>query len=1236
MIAKGSVARGLSVLLALALVLAVLPPPKAHAVAVFRAAPAARGEGNCKDWDNACTLQTALASAVSGQEIWVAVGTHLPATEEKDRRITFQLKNGVAVYGGFAMTETERIQRNPAINVSILSGDIGVVGDSSDNSYHVVTGATGAILDGVTITAGNANGASPNDRGGGMYNSSSNPALTNVIFISNTATTGGGGMANESGSPILTNVTFSGNSAGWYGGGMANWSGSGPALTNVTFSGNAAGEGGGMYNYYNNSSPTLTSVAFDSNSATLGGGMYSENSSGPALMNVTFTGNTASSQGGGMYNGATSPTLMNVTFSANAADSGGGMGNQAGSSPVLTNVTFISNTASTQGGGMYNYSGSSKLTNATFTGNTADLFGGGMANLSNASPAIRNTIFWDNAAPNGAQIYNNVSAPIVSDSVVQGGCPSGSNCTTVIITTTPNLGVLGDYGGSTQTIPLQAGSSAIDTGNNATCATTDQRGITRPQGAACDIGAYEFVPVLLAVPSGQTSGLCENWANACELRYALTSAVSGQEIWAAAGTYKPTADTSRTATFQLKDGVALYGGFAGTETARTQRNPAANVTTLSGDIGVAGDSNDNSCHVVTGATGATLDGFTITAGNANGGGSYLYGAGIFNSNLSSPALTNVTFSGNSAFLAGGGMYNNSSSPTLTNVTFSGNSAQYGGGMYSISGSPTLTNVTFSGNSADYGGGMYGSSSSPALTNVTFSGNWAQYGGGMLNIGSSPALTNVTFSGNTATEGGGGLYNHSSSPTIRNTILWGNAAPNGAQIHNYDGSSVPSVSDSVVQGGCPSGSNCTTVIITTTPMLGTLGDYGGATPTIPLQAGSSAIDTGSDAACPATDQRGVTRPQGAHCDIGAYEAQTILLAVPGGQTGGLCESWTNACELRFALTSAVSGQEIWAAAGTYKPATADPDPQKATFQLKSGVALYGGFAMTETARSQRNPAANITILSGDIGTPGDASDNSYHVVRGATGATLDGFTVTAGNANSGAYPDYYGGGMLNQTSSPTLADLTFTSNTAQYGGGMSNFSSSPTLTNVTFSGNSATEGDGGGMRNYQSSPLLTNVTFSGNWASYSGGGVYNGKSSPILTNVTFSENSAQYGGGIHNWDSSSPSIRNTIFWGNVATIWGAQVDNANNSTPSVSDSVVQGGYAGITNIIIADPMLGALGNYGGSTQTVPLLPGSSAINATSSNCPATDQRGVLRSHPTCDIGAYEVQSIVYLPLTLKSY
>ena len=432
MFAKKSIFCIFSVLLVVVFMLAVTPLQVAHAADVRYAKPAASGTGDCLIWANACTLQTALTGAVSGDEIWATAGTYKPTALGTDRNATFQLKNGVALYGGFAGTETARDQRNSAVNVTILSGDIDnddsqtpiitdftTVTGNTTNSYNVVTGATGATLDGFTITAGNANA---ND----VFNPNAN----------------GGGMLNwNSSNPTLTNLTFSGNSAGYYGGGMLNRNSSSPTLTNVTFSGNSAGsDGGGMFNW-NGSSPSLTNVTFSGNSAIVGGGIYNYITSNPTLTNVTCSGNSATQGGGGMYNDSSSPTLTNVTFSGNSAAYGGGMFNEGGSE----------------------------------------------------SPQIRNTIFWDNT--NG-QIYNNGSTSSVSDSVVQGGCPAASNTCTNIITDNPNLGTLGNYGGYTQTIPLLANSSAIDTGNDAICPATDQRGVGRPKGAACDIGAFEFVPQL--------------------------------------------------------------------------------------------------------------------------------------------------------------------------------------------------------------------------------------------------------------------------------------------------------------------------------------------------------------------------------------------------------------------------------------------------------------------------------------------------------------------------------------------------------------------------------------------------------------------------------------------------------------------------------------------------------------------------------------------------------------------
>ncbi|HKI86260.1 MAG TPA: choice-of-anchor Q domain-containing protein, partial [Thermoanaerobaculia bacterium] len=175
---------------------------------------------------------------------------------------------------------------------------------------------------------------------------------------------------------------------------------------------------------------------------------------------------------------------------------------------------------------------------------------------------------------------------------------------------------------------------------------------------------------------------------------------------------------------------------------------------------------------------------------------------------------------------------------------------------------------------------------PSLTNVTFSGNIAlNSGGAIYNDGifgtSSPILTNVTFSDNSASYGGA-IFNDgdsgTSSPTLTNVILWDNSAsgtpPNGPEISNV--SATPAISYSVVQGSGGSASWDTSLgtdggyNLDANPNLGPLQNNGGSTDTMALGAGSSAIDAGDDAACPATDQRGVTRPQGLHCDIGAYE------------------------------------------------------------------------------------------------------------------------------------------------------------------------------------------------------------------------------------------------------------------------------------------------------------------------------------------------------------------------------
>ena len=440
-------------------------------------------------------LQDGLATATSGDQIWVASGTYYPdegtGQTANARNSTFLLKNSVAIYGGFTGSETLLSQRNvnPATNNTILSGDIdGTPADNAGNAYHIVTAnssSSNAVLDAFTIISGNATGATlPN--GAGILISDSSPTFGNLIIRNNVADFGGG-VLNYTTNLAVPEASYSR-----------------PIFTNVTFSNNTAIEGGGLQ--ASNSSIVLNDVIFSENSATsgAGGGIYANTGnpwdapSVPKLTNVTFSGNTARG-GAGMYNNNNTAALNSVTFSNNTAlRRGGGVLNE-NADPSFTNVTFYGNVSQESigstpwgGGGMINITSNPTLNNVTFSGNNSvnalsDAGGDGMRNTVNSNPVIRNSIFWGDT---NDEINDDGTGTItISDSVVQGGFVGGTH----IITTNPNLSALVDNGGFTQTVAIGSGSSALDAGGvTAACAPTDQRRMARPQGAACDIGAYEF------------------------------------------------------------------------------------------------------------------------------------------------------------------------------------------------------------------------------------------------------------------------------------------------------------------------------------------------------------------------------------------------------------------------------------------------------------------------------------------------------------------------------------------------------------------------------------------------------------------------------------------------------------------------------------------------------------------------------------------------------------------------
>jgi len=371
------------------------------------------GTGEGTSWDQASDdPQEAIELAAvdpAYSQVWVATGIYKPKSHPNggtdDREFHFSLRNGVTVYGGFAGNESSLSQRNIESNETILSGDIGSEGIVGDNCYHIFYHPTGtnldstAVLDGFTISDGNADGIGNHRRGGGIHNYSSSPTLKNLIIAHNRSSGRGAGIYNYLSDPVMTGIFINNNQAT-----------------------SSLGDGGGIYN--DSSNPVLTELIISNNQAYWGGGIFNDSSS-PILENVIISGNQASSHGGGIYNRLSSPELTEVIISNNQGSSGG-MYNTS-SSPSLKDVSIINNQASSNGGGIHNTSSSNpNLKDVIISGNQASSNGGGMYNFS-SNPLISNVKIINNQSHRYGGIYNSGGITILRDVIIADNQATGTS-----------------------------------------------------------------------------------------------------------------------------------------------------------------------------------------------------------------------------------------------------------------------------------------------------------------------------------------------------------------------------------------------------------------------------------------------------------------------------------------------------------------------------------------------------------------------------------------------------------------------------------------------------------------------------------------------------------------------------------------------------------------------------------------------------------------------------------------
>ncbi|MBL9115081.1 MAG: hypothetical protein JNJ83_08735 [Verrucomicrobiaceae bacterium] len=880
-------------------------------------------------------------------------------------------------------------------------------------------------------------------------------------------------------------------------------------------------------------------------------------------------------------------TLRGLTlsgFTGQTGTDGGAIRNDG--TLTMTQCTLSGNSASSDGGAIRN-DGTLTLTQCTLSGNSAaNGDGGAIFNFSGTLTLTQCTLSGNSASISGGAIHNSSTLTL-------------TQCTLSGNSASSDGGAISSLGSLTLTNSIVAGNTAAlggpDISRFGAITTIGVNLLSSLVNSGLSAGPSVLVGAPLLAPLGSYGGPTKTMPPlpgspaidaAAVLIPAITTDQRGFPIADGDGNGSVLPDigaAERAGTFLVSTTADSGAGSLRQALADAALQPGADTITFSpglneGNIALSSYTNDgfgNTALTVSGSSSVTVDatalpgGLTLS-GNGTGFRAFLVQTG---SSLTLRGLTLSGFTGQTG--NAGGAILNFGTLTLTQCSLSGNSATdaSGGAIYN-GGTLTLTQSTLSGNSASDGGAI-GNFGTLTLTQCTLSGNSASSGGAIENFGTL-TLANSIVAGNTATLVGPDIF-HAGTITATGVNLLSSLVNSGL------------VDDANVTVGAP--------------LLAPLGNYGGPTPTRPPLPGSPAIDAASGTAFTA-DQRGFPIADGdgngsVLPDIGAAEANApnVVTNTNDSGLGSLRQVVADAAAqlgpdgilFHATLTGGIltlSSEIVLASSVTIDASS-----------LAGGMTISGNNATRHfTVNSGQTVTLKNLILTG--GSTPSASNGGAILNNGTLtvqGCTLHGNTATAGGA------------AIFNSATLTVSTSTLSNNTATGNGGaiQTAVGTTTTLAQCTLTGNSCgTGGNAGGAIRNDGALALTHCTVSGNISGGSAGGIFAGGTAITLTNCIVAENTATLSGT----DLRGPTL---------TTYVGANI------VPSV------GGIGGVAGppAITAAPQLAPLGDYGGPTQTMALLPTSPARNAAAVLSPAitTDQRG-FPIVGTPDIGAYEAGTL----------